>query len=493
MGKRLKYLFNYFVYLPLFPLAIGYIFGIVYAYNSYCFLSIDEMFCFLGIFLLFLLLISVDVRVILAFALLLIGFGFGAWQYNLVNGSEHSEIVISNFGSKVEELKIVSDGQRTEYNMVYYAMSDGIEGKVLVKFERDVRLRYGDIITGEFLLEQPPEIDGFDYRFYLLTQGVYYISEVFDFEEAGYEDSIFARLSHSRVKFGNALRKVLPEPNASLAGGLIWGERASMPEDFSNNLSRTGTTHIIAVSGFNVSIIVLYVLKFAGTFHRKIVVALTVAVLVGFILFVGLDNLPAFRAGIMGFVVLLNKSIGRKTPFLSLISIAIVILLVLNPLALFTVSFQLSFAAMIGIIGFSERIEGVLNWCPKGIRGELATTISAIISTSPITIANFESFSLLALFVNMLILPIVPLLTLFSVVNLIAALISMQFGRLISYLTIPSMDYLIKIINFFGALDFASVNMPSLGIWPLIICYSFICVIIVELGFRKYVQAQNFF
>ena len=412
MIGQINFLTSYLINLPLLQLGIGVLFGIVsMRYGA-------EVINFAPLVVLSILMLTRQLKMILCLIILSFGMILGVLRYDQIYGEGKIKEVRENFDNSVNELTIISDGEKGQYNMSYVATNREIDGKVLLKLDRNEKLSYGDILSGEFRLEQPQEIDEFDYEFYLNTQGIFYTSKVFDFEKIGYEDSVYARLSHFRVAMGQRLRRVLPEPHASLVAGLLWGERANMPENFKENLSRTGTTHIIAVSGFNVSIIVVYVLKLAGLLPRRVVVGLTIIVLSGFLLLVGLDNLPAFRAGVMGFAVLASKGIGRKTSFLSIISIAVMVLLAINPLALFTVSFQLSFAAMFGIVALTRPLEAKLEIVPKKIRSEMATTISAILATAPITVLNFESFSIVALIVNLFVLPLIPLLSLLGLINL---------------------------------------------------------------------------
>ena len=99
---------------------------------------------------------------------------------------------------------------------------------------------------------------------------------------------------------------------------------------------------------------------------------------------------------------------------------------------------------MVGIVALTRPLEAKLEIVPKKIRSEMATTISAILATAPITVLNFESFSIVALIVNLFVLPLIPLLSLLGLINLITATVSIQLGRIISYFVIPFMDYVIK-------------------------------------------------
>jgi len=484
MIKRFQYVSKYFVFLPLLQLGIGLVLGVLFAKESVA-IAVALMPVFVLIFF------AGRIRMLFAVIVLFAGIFLGMHRYESVYGKGVQNEVEQNFGKKVEELRIVSNGKKSDFNASFKAESPDFEGKILLKLSRGSGVRYGDVLRGDFFLERPPEIEDFDYEFYLYSQGVHYTSSVFDYEIVGHEDSFQARIAATRVYLGKRVRRILPEPHASLVAGLIWGESASMPDDFEENLSRTGTTHIIAVSGFNVSMVVLFVLRLAGVLPRKLVVLITAVVLALFLLLVGLDNLPALRAGIMGYVVLFSKSIGRRTSFLSLISVPVIIMLIFNPLALFTVSFQLSFTAMFGLVGLAGPLKTKLDMIPEKFREEFAATLSAIIATSPVTISNFGTFSFVALVTNMLVLPLTSILTILGIINLCFGLISIHAGRIFSYFLIPLMDYMIHVINFFGKLSFASLNTGKVHSEIFYVFFLILFIFMIEVSYRKYAKNKS--
>lgn len=499
---RAKFVWEYLVNLPLLQAALGISSGVIIGMELVKGVEVLKIFsgCCLFIFLLSAIFFknkaSLAIVVFILFSLI------GLFRLQKVYGPEFLEQVKNNYGIEVENLELISDGQKDGQNKVFTAKAlngaagkeshGNVKGNILIKLPRDSEARFGDVIEGRFELEEPKNPDGFDYKFYLATQGVFYTAKSSSFKVVEHKIGLLSWFSEVRVAASSRIRKVLPEPHASLVAGLLWGERANMPEKFKNNLARTGTTHIIAVSGFNVSMLVLIMLKLAGFVPRRVAVWFTVLILACFLILVGLSNTPAMRAGIMGFSVLLAKIYGRKVSFLSLISIPVILLLIMNPLALYTVSFQLSFSAMIGIIVFAKPLMYHLYIIPVNIREEAATTIAAIIATSPVTIVNFQSFSLVALFVNLLVLPTVTMISLLGLINLIAAIISTAVGRLISFFVVPIMNYLIWVINFFGSLSFASITVPRLSQRFATFLYCLMLFIAIEIAFRKRVDFYKY-
>jgi competence protein ComEC len=393
--------------------------------------------------------------------------------------------VTRHYGTEILQMQVVSVPEKGSYNIKCRTRSDEFEGMAIASFPRTAEIHYGDVIEGEFFLEEPEMVEDFDYKEYLRTQGVFYRVKVSGFWVVEHKKSFFERIALFREDLSVRVRKILPEPHASLSAGLVWGERASMPEEFSQNLSNTGTTHIIAVSGFNVSVIVLLLLKLAGVVHRKYVILLTAFLLFCFLVLVGFDNLPAMRAGIMGYTVLFSKTIGRKTSVLSLLSVAVLVLSILNPLSIFTVSFQLSFAATAGIVGFSKQIEQMKFVSRYKFLGELPATLAAIIATTPVSMLNFETFSVVALMVNLLVLPVVTILTFYSAIVVGISLVSMSLAKFVAYPLILIMNYVISVINFFGRLPFSSITISGLSGWIVGVVYLVMLVMITELSYEK--------
>ena len=191
------------------------------------------------------------------------------------------------------------------------------------------------------------------------------------------------------------------------------------------------------------------------------------------------------RAGIMGYTVLFSKTIGRKTSILSLLSVAVLVLCLMNPLSVFTVSFQLSFAATVGIVGLSKRIESMKIVSGYKFLGELPATLSAIIATTPVSALNFETFSVVALLVNLLVLPVVTILTFYSAIVVGVSLISMGLAKIVAYPLILIMNYVIAVIDFFGQLPFSSVGVSGLSMWGVGLMYLMMLCFVIESAYEK--------
>ncbi|MBD3280935.1 hypothetical protein GF389_05445 [Candidatus Dojkabacteria bacterium] len=484
LKERIDYVGQLLLNLPLLQVCLGFCFGIMLGNFG---LGTEIIFG-MAVNLVFLsLIIKGKLKYTLTLVIIAVSMLVGFWRFDVFAGEAKMERVAGGYGITVNRLQVVSVPEKGSYNKKARVVGGKFRGMAIASFPRTSEIHYGDVVEGEFLLEEPEMVEDFDYKEYLRTQGVFYRIKVNQgFWVVDHKKSFFERIALFREDLSIRVRKILPEPHASLAAGLVWGERASMPEAFAQNLSNTGTTHIIAVSGFNVSVIVLLLLRLAGTIHRRYVVLLTVFLLFCFLVLVGFDNLPAMRAGIMGYTVLFSKSIGRKTSILSLLSVAVLVLCLINPLSIFTVSFQLSFAATLGIVGLSKTIESnsIVKRHEK-LLGEFPATFAAILLTTPVSMFNFETFSVVALFVNMLVLPVVTILTFYSAIVVGISLVSMTLAKIIAFPLIITMNYVIGVIDFFGQLPFSSVQVQGMTGWLVIFVYTLMLVIMTEISFKN--------
>jgi len=485
MLSRISFTLEFFLYLPFVQICLGVVSGIlVMKFGS----DIDYK-DIIGAMFLFCVFLAVifypDIRKTLALAVFFISFINGVFRFEQAYSDERLREIAGYYNKPVNEIQIKSTPKIYKSKIVYRAQVSGVPGDISLTIPKGKMFNYGDLLAGEFVLKKPASKENFDYGFYLNTQGIFYTCQPYSYFKIGHKDSLLSLISSAKVYVRNRLQMVLPNNHLALVTGLLWGESDGFDEEFEANLSKTGTTHIVAVSGFNVSIVVLAVMKLAGKLHRKTVVKFTVMILILYTCIVGFSNLPAMRAGVMGFVVLFNKNLGRKTSFLSLVSMAVLVLSMINPLSIFTVSFQLSFTAMIGIVGLSKFFE-------SSMRSEVSTTLSAIVATSPVTLANFQSFSTLALIVNLIILPLIPLLTLLGFIELIMALLSIQLARIFALIMNPLIDLLIYIINFSGNLKISNIAIGFVGTISAILVYSFLFLLIIEIAYRRRCYAQLF-
>ncbi len=273
--------------------------------------------------------------------------------------------------------------------------------------------------------------------------------------------ALYRALFNIKDKFESAVNRSLPEPYAGYTNGILVGTRQNIPDDLTKAFNTTSTTHVLAISGYNISIIATSLLAMLVFFMRRRK-AFWVSVLV-IILFTILTGASAsvVRASIMGLLILFANGYGRLYDPRNSILLAAGVMVFLDPLSLrFDVGFQLSFLAVIGLIYLYPILESKFSKLPewKGLKETLLMSISAQIMVAPLLAYVFHTFSLVSLPANILILPIMPYVMLFGFLTGIGGLILVPLGKAIGLIAIVLGGYQIEIVKWMASLPFASIN-----------------------------------
>lgn len=375
-------------------------------------------------------------------------------------------------------------------NLIIHDQSKDIHGNVLVKSSLFPSYRYGDEVTVECALTTPQPIEDFKYDKYLANADIYstcYQGKI-NLMASGQGNFFKESIYKIKARIVQISSQILPEPQSSFLGGLLWGAKRGLPAEILGNFNRTGVTHIIAVSGYNISIIAVML--------SNLFISLGVPkkksfwlIVLGIIFFVIITGSPAsiVRAGIMGIVALMAASIGRAVTMHNTLAIVGVLMLLANPKVLvWDAGFQLSFLATIGLIYFVPVVERYTRWLPVflGIRESLSTTISAIILTTPLILFQFGRFSFLSPVANLLILPIVPVNMAVGFLAVTLGLIWLPAGQIIGWLSWLCLTYVLKLTEILGNLPWAVLAVPGLS-------WIFMASGYVAIGYLIFIQSKN--
>lgn len=413
-------------------------------------------------------------------AFLILAFSAGILRFDI---SESATKILTNFNdinSNVQLAGYINDEphrlvnkQRLIFQVKEIRASDYVvftDEKVLITTNLYPESQYGDFLLVDGKLQSPRNFDDFDYINYLAKDGIfsltYYpkISEIArnDFlrpkETSIFENlkiGLFKNIFRAKKAFEGSVERVIAEPNAALINGLLLGSRQNIPQNLKEAFNKTGTTHILAISGYNITIIGLYVSYLLMFFMRR-QKAFWFTVL-GIVLFTILTGASAsvVRAGIMGILVLVAFREGRFYSMTNSIIFAGAVMIALNPKVLrFDVGFQLSFLATLGLIYLAPVIKSRLERVPEfwNFKENLIATASAQLMVLPIILYNFGNFSLLSLPANVLILPVVPLTMFFGFLAGILGLIWSRLGEITGLAAWFLAEYEILIVKSFSAL-----------------------------------------
>lgn len=313
----------------------------------------------------------------------------------------------------------------------------------------------------ECSLIRPKNFDpNFDYRAYLSTKNIGYVCERSGIaEQLSAPRFAFARsLFYIREGIASRFEKLLPEPIAGFALGLILGGNNYLSRETSDEFARTGLSHIVAVSGFNMAILVqcTIILGWLIGFSRKGSVILSMLVIFGFLLLIGAPA-SAVRAVIMVGVGFLAYFFGRLPGSFSPLLVAAAGMLMLNPLLLrYDVGFELSFLATLALVAVNPSIEAwkfFRTWWGKLLSLFFLTLIIELF-TWPVLLSVFGQMTWLAPLTNFLVLPVIPIAMLLALgVTPIVLLIPILAPFLIAPLY-ALLAGVLWLVHFFASLPF---------------------------------------
>jgi len=269
-------------------------------------------------------------------------------------------------------------------------------------------------------------------------------------------------------KFKESIRRFISPPQQGILEALVFGDEGGISKEWRDKLNFTGTRHIAAVSGMNISIITILVFNaFLGLgFWRKQAFYFSGVLIVLYILMIGAPA-SAVRAGIMGGILLCSQYLGRLSSAGRAVVFAATLMLFLNPLLLrLDIGFQLSFLAILGIIYLQQSFTKWLKHLPDPkffpLRATLAATLAAQVFTLPILIYNFGRIPILSPIANILIVPFLAPITIIIFAFGLASMIFWPLGYVLSWPVWLATTYLVSVIDVFSKLPFASLAITNI-------------------------------
>ncbi|MFH1181219.1 MAG: ComEC/Rec2 family competence protein [bacterium] len=399
----------------------------------------------------------------------------GIWRHqaaevpvSLAGGQNNNEIITLT-GIIIDEPDIGLKSQKL--TIKYYENgSRDISGKILVTTGRYPEYKYGDKLELAGKLEFPSEdVNGFNYRDYLKKDGIYYVMSFpkINVLGSGFGNPIMKALFSFKNKFRETAQSLIPPPQIGFLEALVFGSEQNISQEWKDKLNLTGTRHIAAVSGMNITIISGLILNLFLAFGlwRQHAFFLSVALLVFYILMIGAPP-SALRAGVMAAIFMTAQHFGRLSDGSRAIVFASAFMLAMNPLLLrLDAGFQLSFLAMMGLIylqpHFSEWLKKIPNFKFFQLRMTLSATLSAQVFTLPILIYNFGYFSSISALPNILIVPFLAPLTILIFISGAGGMIFLPLGWLLSLPVFFGLSYVVKVVDLFSKIPFGLVKLEN--------------------------------
>lgn len=381
---------------------------------------------------------------------------------------------------------------------------------VLVTTGKYPEYRIGDELVLTGMLERPENFnDDFDYASYLAKDRIFATMYFPDIAAIGSQKGSKIKLALSSVKaaFEERLERVLPEPHAAFLKGLLLGGRGALPKELVEDFQKTGTSHIVALSGYNITLVsrffMLFLLFLTVSFYAAFWIAVSAIVL--FVILVG-GGASVVRAGILGALVLIAEREGRLYSVRNALALAAAIMIWANPMVLrFDVAFQLSFLATLGLVYASTPVERAVDRVSTRVRSVfgnrtaavfrkapyrdsfaagrlisgkrmLVETLAAQLAVLPLLIVHFGSISLVSPVANVLVLAAVPASMAAGFVTGVVGFLSETAAYVPAAVSWAFLEYKLRVIGFFASIPFAQIRIGAWGAAIIIGAYAVVAM-----------------
>lgn len=398
---------------------------------------------------------------------------------------DSQQIVVKNILESeqkiIQEVVVISEPEYQESRQRFVVKTlEKPSYKILVSADRYPQMYYGDRIQIEGKLRKPQNFETdtgreFDYESYLSKDEIYYTMSFarLTLLESGFKKGLRGILFSIKNSFLGAVERVTPDPESALLGGILLGVKQSLGEDLKQSFIRTGTIHIVVLSGYNVTIVSEAIVRTLQKFlPNKIALSFGGLGIFLFALITGATT-TTVRASIMGILGLFARITGRTADSIRMLFLAGFLMVLHNPYTLvFDISFQLSFIATFGLVLISPII---LSWkwihwfTPKwGIREIVASTLATQIAVLPFLSYKIGTLSVISPLANILVLPLIPLS---MGVGFLSGLVELFFNigsNPISWMSFGLLRYIVWTVEKLASISWSALSVPQFH-WIIVV------------------------
>ena len=287
-------------------------------------------------------------------------------------------------------------------------------------------------------------------------------------------------INNLRRYFSSGMHSAIPEPLSSFGLGLLIGQRATLPEEVNQQLSKVGLTHIVAVSGYNLTILIQFVLRLFSNRSKYQLTVFTILFIGLFLLITGFSA-SIVRASVVSLLSIWAWFYGRKFRALMLLLLSASLTAGFYPIYIWSdIGWYLSFLAFFGILVIAPTINSrFFNDKPSKILRQLLTeTFSAQILTLPLILYIFGKLSLFALAANMLVVPFVSIAMGFCFVSGIVGAMIPSMAGWFSFPTVLVLNYMLDVTKMISQIPMASIEI-QFTLLQTIFCYALILFVVL--------------
>ncbi len=415
---------------------------------------------------------------------------------NLITISSNETISITGYISRPPDVKTNRTYLRVEANPIHQGSVTQMKGTVLaISYRADHNFSYGDQVrlTGKISIINTENLSS--YQKYLDSQDIDALMYSPAVETIAHDQG--SRFLDGIYKIRKALLErvyqLYPAPENALIAGIILGDESKIAPDVEEDFQKTGTAHIIAISGANFAILTWLLLKLSkALFHRWWSPLVIIPLIFLYVLMTGSKS-AIFRAAIMCSITIIGMTIGRSKSGVHSLLFSVCLIGMANPKSLLDISLQLSVMATLGILLFKNPLTSFLDhlflrirklpdatrsFITNFVEEMLFISFSAQIFTIWISAAAFHQISVISLFVNFLITPFQSMIMLGGILSIAASLIFEPFGALIAGMVWIAPAYTIRIVQLCAGLPDASryIVLTEKSAWLIIALILFLWI-----------------
>ena len=448
------------------------------------------------LFLCYFLLIK-KYKILLIFIIISFTMWISISSYNL-NKIHNNEELLQKFYNKNSTitLQIHSINKITNDKIEYIVIVKQINElklnntiKAIINTDKNLKFDKWKIIKSKIKIYEIKNFNWFSYKYYMLSKNIYFKSYLYNYEYIWNIEinKIEKYIIKFRKKVLKSIYEIYPKEEAIFLWWILIWARESLPNQLKQDFNNSGLTHFIAVSWFNITILIIfitYIIKYFPIWLKSLIITISIV----FFTILVWDTAPVIRASIMWLIWYYILISWRKWNILSIVILTGIIMIIYSPLSLnYDVSLHLSFLAVLWIIYSQKFFENFFSFLPNilEIKTAFTLTLSALVFTLPIMIFNFGQVSILAPFSNIAVTWTIPIAMIFGFLSIVVYFVYPIWWIIIWYITWIFLKWDIMIVHFFWNLDWSLIKF-NLWIYSnhIEILY-FIILLFIIIWFRK--------
>ena len=376
-------------------------------------------------------------------------------------------------------------------------------GRLLMQIydSADLHYQFGERLRLRAVIIEPKGLrnpGGFDYRYHLRSQGIEalvypYVSQIDRLGESR-ANPLLSSAVNLRRQMIYFIDSTLPAPSSNLLTAILFGKREQLPEDVEKNFRKAGAGHLMAVSGLHVGLVAALMI---GLWRRlklrgKLPLVLAIILVFAYAYLTGLRP-SALRAAIMISMAMAAVLLDRESDLPTTMALAALVTLFANPLLLFTVGFQLSYAATLALIYLYRPLDLLFKSMrvPNLVRAPLVVTFTAQVGVLPLSIYYFHHLPAAALIFNLLFLPLVAFVVGFGLAGALVGLVIPLVGELLLWASRPLLEMMIYISRFSNLPGFYVALNPPRPVTVMIIYFIIAVFLVIYYRWEKQIQGNG--